>query len=220
MIRAYDEMLLRLERELLAATRQLASRDYALLNTVPGIGRTLALTILYEIDSVERFPTVKDFCSYCRLVKGSVASAGKLKGTRGAKLGNPYLRWAFGEAADHLPHLVSTEDAPRVLGKESTFSIPISIGASNFLPLIVSTSNVRPPVFGPSTRLPSTRKYVPNGNPSLPVGMSWALARLRPKTSSKTSVAFMVRPSNDQVEPRGPERARVGSHKLLGSSIL
>ena len=42
---------------------------------------------------------MKDFCSYCRLVKGSVASAGKLKGTRGAKLGNPYLRWAFGEAA-------------------------------------------------------------------------------------------------------------------------
>src|SRR4030095_11303061 len=46
-----------------------------------------------------RFPTVKDFLSYCRLVKGTVASAGKIKGLRGAKLGNPYLRWAFGEAA-------------------------------------------------------------------------------------------------------------------------
>jgi transposase len=44
-------------------------------------------------------PTVKDFLSYCRLVKGTVASAGKIKGLRGAKLGNPYLRWAFGEAA-------------------------------------------------------------------------------------------------------------------------
>lgn len=99
MIRAYDEMLLKLERELLAATRRLASRDYALLNTVPGIGRSLALTILYEVDTVDRFPTVKDFSSYCRLVKGSVASAGKIKGLRGAKLGNPYLRWAFGEAA-------------------------------------------------------------------------------------------------------------------------
>lgn len=99
LIRAYDEQLLRLERELLAATRQLASRDYALLQTVPGIGRALALTILYEVESIERFPTVKDFCSYCRLVKGSVASAGKIKGSRGKKLGNPYLRWAFGEAA-------------------------------------------------------------------------------------------------------------------------
>jgi len=99
MIRAYDEQLLRLERELLAATRRCASRDYALLQTVPGIGRALALTILHEIDTIERFPTVKDFCSYARLVKGSVASAGKIKGSRGKKLGNPYLRWAFGEAA-------------------------------------------------------------------------------------------------------------------------
>jgi transposase len=57
------------------------------------------MNILYEMDSVERFPSVKDFSSYCRLVKGSVASAGKIKGTKGAKLGNPYLRWAFGEAA-------------------------------------------------------------------------------------------------------------------------
>ena len=42
---------------------------------------------------------MKDFVSYCRLVKGTVASAGRIKGLRGAKLGNPYLRWAFGEAA-------------------------------------------------------------------------------------------------------------------------
>jgi transposase len=57
------------------------------------------LTLLHEIGDITRFPTVKDFLSYCRLVKGTVASAGKIKGLRGAKLGNPYLRWAFGEAA-------------------------------------------------------------------------------------------------------------------------
>ena len=67
--------------------------------TVPGIGRVLALTLLFEIDTIKRFPTVKDFVSYCRLVKGSVASAGKVKGLCGGKMGNPYLRWAFGEAA-------------------------------------------------------------------------------------------------------------------------
>jgi len=76
MIRAYDEQLLRLERELLAATRQLASRDYALLNTVPGIGRALGLTILHEIDTIERFPRVQDFCSYCRLVRQPVLALG------------------------------------------------------------------------------------------------------------------------------------------------
>ena len=99
MIQHYDDRLARMEQELMRLTRDTHGRDYELLQTVPGIGRSLGLTILYEIGDIERFPTVKDFLSYCRLVKGTVASAGKIKGLRGAKLGNPYLRWAFGEAA-------------------------------------------------------------------------------------------------------------------------
>ena len=99
MIRHYDEQITTLETQLKKATRAVAGRDYTLLQTVPGIGENLGLVLLYEIGDIERFPTVKDFLSYCRLVKGTVASAGKIKGLRGAKLGNPYLRWAFGEAA-------------------------------------------------------------------------------------------------------------------------
>jgi len=95
----YDDAIKALEKELIALTKRNHPRDFALLLTIPGIGKTLALTILYEMDTVERFPTVQDFLSYCRLVKGTVSSAGKIKGLRGAKLGNPYLRWAFGEAA-------------------------------------------------------------------------------------------------------------------------
>jgi transposase len=95
----YDQMIAQLEKQLVRTTRQIASRDYALLRTVPGIGQALALTLLYEVDDIERFETVQRFSSYCRLVKGTVASAGKIKGLRGAKLGNPYLRWAIGEAA-------------------------------------------------------------------------------------------------------------------------
>jgi transposase len=95
----FDHQIFEVEKELYRQTKQVAAREYALLQTVPGIGENLGLTILYEIGDIERFPTVKDFLSYCRLVKGTVASAGKIKGLRGAKLGNPYLRWAFGEAA-------------------------------------------------------------------------------------------------------------------------
>lgn len=98
MVRHYDEMILLLERELLKLTRRHHSRDFALLKTIPGVGPALAQTILYEVDDIGRFPTVQRFCSYCRLVKGTVASAGKIKGLRGAKMGNPYLRWAMGEA--------------------------------------------------------------------------------------------------------------------------
>ncbi len=99
MIRHYDAQITELEAQLQKLTKEVAWRDYALLKTVPGIGENLGVTILYEIGDIDRFPTVKDFLSYCRLVKGTVASAGKIKGLRGAKLGNPYLRWAFGEAA-------------------------------------------------------------------------------------------------------------------------
>jgi transposase len=99
MIRHYDTQITALEEALHRLTKRTAPREYALLQTVPGIGEHLGMTILYEIGDIGRFPTVKDFVSYCRLVKGTVASAGKIKGLRGAKLGNPYLRWAFGEAA-------------------------------------------------------------------------------------------------------------------------
>jgi transposase len=106
----YDTQLAALEKELLKLTKQTASRDFTLLQTTPGIGDYLGLTILHEIGDIARFPSVKDFLSYCRLVKGTVASAGKIKGLRGAKLGNPYLRWAFGEAA------IIAKRNPRVIG--------------------------------------------------------------------------------------------------------
>jgi len=99
LVRHFDTQIIALETQLQRLTKEMAGRDYTLLQTVPGIGEHLGATILYEIGDVQRFPTVKDFLSYCRLVKGTVASAGKIKGLRGAKLGNPYLRWAFGEAA-------------------------------------------------------------------------------------------------------------------------
>jgi transposase len=110
MIRHFDTQISQLEEQLHRLTKESAPREYALLQTVPGIGEHLGMTILYEIGDIHRFPTVKDFLSYCRLVKGTVASAGKIKGLRGAKLGNPYLRWAFGEVAviakrDH--HLIA-----------------------------------------------------------------------------------------------------------------
>jgi len=68
------------------------------LRSIPGVGKILAMTLLYEIHDIERFPRVQDFASYARLVKCVHESAGKRSGTGGAKIGNAYLRWAFGEA--------------------------------------------------------------------------------------------------------------------------
>lgn len=72
---------------------------FHLLRTFPGIGQVLALTIMYEVHTIDRFPSVGQFISYCRLVKCEHSSAGKRCGSGGKKIGNAYLRWAFGEAA-------------------------------------------------------------------------------------------------------------------------
>jgi transposase len=69
------------------------------LRSVPGIGKILALVILYEICDIERFPGVQDFVSYCRLVKCAKESDGKRYGYSGKKIGNARLKWAFSEAA-------------------------------------------------------------------------------------------------------------------------
>ena len=55
--------------------------------------------ILYEICTIERFPRVQDFLSYCRLVKPGRESNGKLLGHAGGKIGNAHLKWIFGELA-------------------------------------------------------------------------------------------------------------------------
>ncbi len=68
------------------------------LQSIPGVGRILAMTMLYEIHDIKRFPAVGDFLSYSRLVKGTNSSAGKNYKPTGSKIGNPHLKWAFSEA--------------------------------------------------------------------------------------------------------------------------
>ena len=70
-----------------------------LLRTIPGVGKTLALVILYEIHDINRFPKVGNFVSYARLVKCAHESAGKRKTGTNNKIGNAHLKWAFSEAA-------------------------------------------------------------------------------------------------------------------------
>jgi transposase len=96
---AYDELIKQLEKTVLQQARVEDPQTLYLLQTTPGIGKILALTILYEIHTIDRFPRVQDFSSYCRLVKAPKSSAGKLLGTSGAKIGSAHLKWAFSEAA-------------------------------------------------------------------------------------------------------------------------
>jgi transposase len=74
-------------------------QEFALLESIPGIGVILALTIMYEAGSIARFADAGHFCSYCRCVPSEYISNGKVKGSGNVRNGNPYLSWAFAEAA-------------------------------------------------------------------------------------------------------------------------
>jgi transposase len=96
---SYDPLLRDLELQIVQAAKQHDAHTLYLLQTVPGIGKILSLVLLYESHAIQRFPSVQEFVSSCRLVKGAKESAGKRYGTAGAKIGNASLQWAFSEAA-------------------------------------------------------------------------------------------------------------------------
>jgi len=72
---------------------------YQRLQTLPGIGKILGLTIALETGDAKRFAGAGNFASYCRCVKSLRQSNGKKKGENNRKCGNTYLAWAFVEAA-------------------------------------------------------------------------------------------------------------------------
>jgi transposase len=74
--------------------------SYTLLQTITGVGKIIALILLYEIENIRRFASVQDFVSYSRLVKCAKESNGKKCGSGGSKIGNAHLKWAFSEAID------------------------------------------------------------------------------------------------------------------------
>lgn len=73
---------------------------YANLITIPGVGKTLAATIMLETGPVSRFPKAGNYVSYCRKVHTKWTSNGKSKGKGNRKNGNKYLAWAFSETAE------------------------------------------------------------------------------------------------------------------------
>lgn len=86
-----------LEETILDLTRQ--KDDYRRLLRIPGIGRILALSILYEVGEVSRFQNDRHFSSYCRLVPGVAQSGSLTRRGRSSKQGNHYLKSAFNQAA-------------------------------------------------------------------------------------------------------------------------
>jgi transposase len=94
-----DAAIRRLQAEIEDAAKQHYPTELAVLQSTPGVGAVLSLTILLEIDDVDRFDTRQQFCSYARLCGAVQSSNDKRCGAGNRKAGNAWLKWAFSEAA-------------------------------------------------------------------------------------------------------------------------
>jgi transposase len=76
----------------------LPNADVQRLLWIPGLGKVNAFTIYTEIDGIARFPSVRQFFSYSRLVPGADNSGPRTRHRSGSKAGNRYLKLAFSHA--------------------------------------------------------------------------------------------------------------------------
>jgi transposase len=80
---------------LVAATPALAA-GRALLESIPGVGRRTATTVLAELPAVDRLPSAQSAAAYCGLSPREYTSGTSVrKRTRLSKAGNPRLRKAL-----------------------------------------------------------------------------------------------------------------------------
>jgi transposase len=87
-----------IEEEVLKRARGLVF--FPVLETLPGVGKILSMTIALETVDPARFDSAGNYASYCRCVDSRRISNGKKKGENNQKCGNKYLAWAFVEAAN------------------------------------------------------------------------------------------------------------------------
>jgi transposase len=97
-IEQLSQSIQKLEKVVLASARELPY--YAKLETLPGVGKILAMVISMEVGDIKRFADAGNFASYCRAVEAQRTSNDKKKGQNNSKCGNKYLAWAFVEAAN------------------------------------------------------------------------------------------------------------------------
>ena len=113
----YDGLIGQVELYLVRQVKVDDGHTFHLLRTIPGVGKILALVLLYEIHDITRFESEGAFLSYARLVRPQKTSAGKVTGGGGSKIGNAHLKWAFSEAACLLAR--ESEQAKRFLARKS-----------------------------------------------------------------------------------------------------
>jgi transposase len=101
LIEQLDNLIEANEKQIRSRAQEHNGTDFALLKTVPGVGDMLALSILYETHDIHRFPGVQHYASYCRVIRVQRRSNHHVSYGRNQKMGNPYLKCAYGQILSH-----------------------------------------------------------------------------------------------------------------------
>ena len=85
--------------------------EIQLLQTLPGVGKTLAPVLWLEIGDISRFARAENLASYAGLVPRVISSGGHTHHGGVCRNINRYLKWAFVEAANCAAHLRTHREA-------------------------------------------------------------------------------------------------------------
>ena len=112
LVAQYDTLITDLELTIVREAKRHDADAFHRLRSVPGIGKVLALTILYEF-TTSRASIGSRVC-LVRAARESARTVGRQDPRhRGAKMGNVHLKWAFSEAA--VLFLRHTKDGKKLL---------------------------------------------------------------------------------------------------------
>lgn len=100
-VKYLDVQIDELEKLIIKMVKEQNRTEFILLQTIPGVGPMTALIIIYETHDISRFKTQQKYASYSRVVKPERMSNGIRKKGMNPKMGNPHLKWAFGQILSH-----------------------------------------------------------------------------------------------------------------------
>ncbi|MCF8089798.1 MAG: transposase [Desulfotignum sp.] len=124
-----DQTILNIEKQVLAQVR--LKKEFSLLQTIPGIGKILALTIMLEVGDINRFKKVGHYSSYCRCVKSEKTSNKKKKAKRNGivavkALSNKLCRASYYIMRDQIPYDEARLFAEFGCGREPTVGLALN----------------------------------------------------------------------------------------------
>ncbi|MCC6636702.1 MAG: IS110 family transposase [Ignavibacteriaceae bacterium] len=94
-----DAAINKIEKEARNLTTSYLPKQLKLVTSIPGIGFILGMTILYETDDINRFKSMQNYASYCRVISTQRSSSGKTVDGKNQKSGNTYLKLAYSQGA-------------------------------------------------------------------------------------------------------------------------